>query len=152
MKNLFIIILAIISFNCYSQKQVTNSLATNTSTLGLGRGWKIEQVVKNDIDTTTYFYMGFQNIAYTYITDLGSVFYSAESDLVLFCDKLIEYANTEKGISIKEKIGLTSIELLANSNSIFITDNEGKYVAISKKKAQKLADEILKSAYLLKRK
>lgn len=152
MKNLFIIIIAIISFNCYSQKQVTNSLATNTSTLGLGRGWKIEQVVKNDTDTTTYFYMAFQNIAYTYITDIGSVFFTSQSDLVIFCDKLIEYANKEKGNAIKEKIGLVSIELLGSSNSIFITDNEGKYTAISKKKALKLADEIMKSAYLLRTK
>ena len=152
MKNLFIIIIAIISFNSYSQKEVTKALATNTSTIGLGNGWKIQQVIKNDTDTSTYFYMAFQNIAYTYITDIGSVFFSSQSDLVIFCDKLIEYANTEKGIRVKQNIGFISIELINASNSIFITDNEGKYTAISKKKALKLANEIINSAYLLRAK
>jgi hypothetical protein len=151
MKNLLLIFIAIISLNCFSQKEVTTKLATNTTTIGLGRGWQIEQVIRNDKDTSVFFYMAFQNIAYTYITDIGSVFYMSKSDLVIFCDKLIEYAGKEKGISITEKIGTTQIQLLEGSNSIFIQDNAGKYTAISKKKAIKLADEILKSAHLLTR-
>lgn len=54
------------------------------------KGWEIYRSI-NGKDTTVFFYWGFQNMKYEYITDIGSVMTSSRSELKNFAEKLIEF-------------------------------------------------------------
>jgi hypothetical protein len=150
MKNLILILSVIISFNSFSQKEVSSKLAKSyTTASGLGNGWEIVQKIKNDTDTTVYFYMSYQNKRYTHITDIGSVFYTRQADLLKFAEKLIEFANYDSGIIISEQVGIMHLQLYDFSNSIFIEDNNDKYTTITKKDAIALGNQIIKNAHFL---
>ena len=150
MKNLILILSAILSFNSFAQKEVSFKLAKSSyQTNGLGNGWEIIQKVKNDTDTIVYFYMSYQNNKYTHITDIGSVFYTSKSDLLKFSQILLEYSQYDSGTAISQQIGTTNIQLYDFSNSIFIEDNNGKYTAITKRKAEELANQIIENAHFL---
>lgn len=152
MKNLILILSVIASFNSFSQKEVSSKLAKSyTTTSGLGYGWEINQKVKNDTDTTVFFYMGYQNMEYSHITDIGSVFYTRKAELLKFCEVLIQFSNYDSGITISETVGRITVKLYDFSTSIYIEDNNGKYTSISKKSAEVLANQIMKNAdYLIK--
>lgn len=51
--------------------------------------------------------------------------------------------------NVSETIGDYKLQIYDFSNGVYITDKEGKYTMIPKKKAIKLAEEILANAYLL---
>lgn len=150
MKNLILILSVIASFNSFSQKEVSSKLAKSyTTTSGLGYGWSINQKVKNDTDTTVFFYMAYQNMKYSHISDIGSVFYTRTSDLLKFAQILLEFSKYDSGTTISQQSGTTSIDLYDFSNSIYIEDNNGKYTTITKRKAEELANQIIENAHFL---
>jgi hypothetical protein len=150
MKNLILILSVIISFNSFSQKEVSSKLAKSyTTASALGNGWEIVQKIKNDTDTTVYFYMSYQNMKYSHITDIGSVFYTRKADLLKFAQVLLEFSKYDSGTAISQQLGTTSLDLYDFSNSIYIEDNNGKYTTITKRKAEELANQIIENAHFL---
>jgi hypothetical protein len=150
MKNLILILAATISLTSFSQKEVSYKLAKSyTTTSGLGNGWEIIQKVKNDTDTIVFFYMSFQNMKYSHITDIGSVFYTIESDLLKFGNLLLEFCEYENGVEVSDQVGRVKIQLYDFSESIYIEDNDGKYSSITKQNAKVLANQIIKNAHYL---
>ncbi len=136
----------LIATNSFSQMTETKKLASGTGV----RDWKIEMEIKNGSDTSTYFYYGYQNARYTHITDIGSVFLTEQSELIDFANALKIFATKENGVQIQLTIGRTSIKLYDFSNNIYIEDEDDKYTIISKKNANKLADELLANAKFLR--
>jgi hypothetical protein len=92
--------------------------------------------------------MGFQNMKYQYITDIWSLYFISKSEMTEFATKLNEFALLGKE-NVSETIGDYKLQIYDFSNGVYITDKEGKYTMIPKKKAIKLAEEILANAYLL---
>lgn len=117
---------------------------------GSVKDWCIKQEIKNSKDTTTYFYWGYQNLEYSYITDIGSVFITTKSDLDKFSDELVNLANSDVSISTSIKIGLTKLSTYTWTKSIMVSDNNDKYTYISRKDAIKLSEEIKLYSNLLK--
>ena len=150
MKNLILVLSVILSFNSFSQKEVSSKLAKSyTTASALGNGWEIVQKIKNDTDTTVYFYMSYQNMKYSHITDIGSVFYTRKADLLKFAQVLLEFSKYDSGTAISQQLGTTSLDLYDFSNSIYIEDNNGKYTTITKRKAEELANQIIENAHFL---
>jgi|688.fasta_scaffold23369_2 hypothetical protein len=150
MKNLILVLSVILSFNSFSQKEVSSKLAKSSfETSGLGNGWEIIQKIKNDKDTTIFFYMSYQNMKYSHITDIGSVFYTRKADLLKFAQVLLEFSKYDSGTAISQQLGTTSLDLYDFSNSIYIEDNNGKYTTITKRKAEELANQIIENAHFL---
>jgi hypothetical protein len=113
--------------------------------------WDIVMRIENNIDTTTFFYYGYQNKKYTQITDIGSVFLTHQDELIDFANGLKTMSTKENGIQLELNIGSHSLRLYDFSNDIYIEDKDGKYTHITKKQANKFADElILNSKYLRK--
>lgn len=99
---------------------------------------------------TTYFYWGYQNQEYKHITDIGSIFITKKVNLKLFADKLSEFSKKERGVNISFNNAKFSILLYDFSEMIYVEDNRGKYMTLSKNSAKKLADEIYTKLNLLK--
>ena len=145
MKTTIIIILFLLARNhLFAQKEVRKTISSSPL------GWEINQVIRDDIDTTVYFYMGFQNMKYQYITDIWSLYFVSKGQMTEFATKLNEFALLGKE-NISENIGDYKLEIFDFSNGVYITDDKGKYTMIPKKKAIKLAQEMLSNASLLRR-
>jgi hypothetical protein len=105
--------------------------------------YRIEKVISNDIVTNVYFYWGFQNQKYSSITDIGSFLFSQKKDLQLFIDMLKVIAQKDNGSTIDITIKGGTLNLYDfDIESIYITDKNGKYTKIEKKKALDIATEI----------
>jgi hypothetical protein len=141
--NLFILIFLVSQFSI-AQKEVQKTLASSPL------GWEISQVIRDDADTNVYFFMGFQNMKYQYITDIWSLYFVSKSEMTEFATKLNEFALLGKE-NISETIGDYKLQIFDFSNGVYVTDKEGKFTLIPKKKAIKLAEELLANVYLLRR-
>lgn len=141
--NLFILIFLVSQFSI-AQKEVQKTLSSSPL------GWEINQVIRDDADTNVYFYMGFQNMKYQYITDIWSLYFVSKSEMTEFATKLNEFALLGKE-NVSETIGDYKLQTFDFSNGVYITDKEGKYTMIPKKKAIKLSEELLANVYLLRR-
>lgn len=151
MKGIILFTILLVSTNLYSQKVVTKKILTSENKNdALGYGWEFIQKIKDDVDTTIYFSMGFQNKKYEYASDISLVFFISKEEFVLFFNKLIEFSEMENAITVSEKLGRHSINLYDFSNDIYIEDSKGKYTYISKSKAKKLANELLLNQNILK--
>ena len=105
--------------------------------------YRIEKVISNGIVTNVYFYWGFQNQKYSSITDIGSFLFSQKKDLQLFIDMLKVIAQKDNGSNIDITIKGGTLNLYDfDIESIYITDKNGKYTTIEKKKALDIATEI----------
>jgi hypothetical protein len=140
-----IILTAVFMFGLTSYAQTTKK-----EKLAKGmKGWEIYRSITNK-DTTVYFYWGFQNMKYQYITDIGSVMTSYKNELKRFAEKLIEYGNIEGRVSQSEYIpNITTIELHDFASYVYINDGD-KYTMMTKRQAIKMGNEILKYYELLK--
>jgi hypothetical protein len=141
--NLFILIFLVSQFSI-AQKEVQKTLSSSPL------GWEISQVIRDDADTNVYFFMGFQNMKYQYITDIWSLYFVSKSEMTEFATKLNEFALLGKE-NISETIGDYKLQIFDFSNGVYVTDKEGKFTLIPKKKAIKLAEELLANVYLLRR-
>ena len=142
MKTYLFILIFIVSGFSFAQKEVRKTLSSSSL------GWEINQVIQEEADTNVYFYMGFQNMKYQYITDIWSLYFISKSEMTEFATKLNEFALLGKE-NVSETIGDYKLQIYDFSNGVYITDKEGKYTMIPKKKAIKLAEEILANVYLL---
>ena len=145
MKKIIISVAILIASNSFAQMTETKKLASGTSE------WKINMKIENGTDTTTYFYYGYQNKAYDYITDIGSVFFTEEKELIDFANALKSLSTKESGTQVQLQISSTTLKLYDFSNNIYIEDSRGKYTYITKKQAVKLADEFLLNAKYLRK-
>jgi hypothetical protein len=143
MKTYLFILIFLVSEFSIAQKEVRKTLSSSPL------GWEINQVIRDAADTNVYFYMGFQNMKYQYITDIWSLYFISKSEMTEFATKLNEFALLGKE-NVSETIGDYKLQIYDFSNGVYITDKEGKYTMIPKKKAIKLAEEILANAYLLR--
>ena len=144
MKTLFFTVAIFCSQLIYAQKEVRSTLKTSSL------GWKIEQVIQNDSDTMVYFYMGFQNMNYQYITDIWSLYFVSQSELNEFATKLAQFSLLGKE-NVSETIGNYTLKTYDFTNSIYISDEEDKYTIIPKKKAAKLAEEMKNNSIYLRK-
>jgi hypothetical protein len=144
MKNLFLILL-LFSMNVQGQTRKNEILAQ-----GLNPKWDISRTITNGVDTSMYFYMGFQNKKYQHITDIGSVIFTTKSYLAAFMEKLWVMADMEKGIDFTDKIGTTTLSRYSFSRNVYITDREGKYTYLTKGQISRMVAELEKYLHLLK--
>jgi hypothetical protein len=145
MKKRIILAIFIGSMGIAKAQTVTTKLAKGTV-----KDWEIVQTVRNSKDTMTYFYWGYQNLKYSYITDIGSVFIASQEDLLKFADELVSLANSSDSVEISTRVGLNTLSTYDFTKSIEVSDNGGKYTYISRKDAVKLADEVKLYVNLLK--
>ena len=143
MKKIIISVAILIASNSFAQMTETKKLASGTA------GWKISMEIKNGTDTTIYFFYGYQNKAYDYITDIGSVFFTEEKELIDFANALKTLSTKENGIQVQLQVSSVTLKLYDFSNNIYIEDSNGKYTNMTKKQAIKLADEFLLNAKYL---
>lgn len=136
-----------LSFVAFNQTKERVTLAK-----GVLLNYKIEKTITNEIDTIVYFYWGFQNQKYSSITDIGSFLFSQKEELQLFVNMLKLIAQKEDGSNIEVAIGKNGTFKLYDfdANSIYITEKNGKYTTIQKKKALQIASEIEQYINLLK--
>jgi hypothetical protein len=146
MKKIIISIAMLVASNGFSQMNETKKLVSGK---GLCK-WDITMEVKNNKDTLTYFYYGFQNQAYSYITDIGSIFFTKQNDLIDFANALKTLATKEKGVQLELNIKDYSVKVYDFSNNIYIEDEKGKYTYMSKNQAVKLSNDFLLNAKFLK--
>jgi hypothetical protein len=146
MKKIIISVAILIASNSFAQMRETKKLA-----YGVDFKWKINMEIINGKDTSTYFYYGFQNKAYSHITDIGSVFFTEENELIEFANALKTLSTKENGVQVQLQVSSATLKLYDFSNNIYIEDNEGKYTYITKKQAVKLSDEFLANAKYLRK-
>ena len=145
MRKLAISVAMFIASNGFSQMTETKKLAS-----GKMVNWKIVMNIKNNTDTSTYFYYGYQNAKYTHITDIGALCTESKQELIDISNALKTLASKENGVQIELKVNKYSFRLYDFSNNIYIQDEEGKYTYTSKKQAIKLADDFLLNAKFLR--
>jgi len=146
MKKLFFIsAIFIASSFVNAQKEVRQVLAQGKNSLD----WKINQLIKDD-DTTIYFYYGFQNREYQYITDIGSIFVTSKSELEILGKKLIEYGSIVDKVSQTELVGDVRLEFYDFSHLLYVYDRNKKYTNLTKKEAIKLGNEMIQNSHYLK--
>ena len=143
MKKIIISVAIFIASNSFAQMTETKKLASGAA------GWKISMEIKNGTDTSVYFFYGYQNKAYDYITDIGSVFFTEEKELIDFANALKALSIKENGVQVQLQVSSATLKLYDFSNNIYIEDNNGKYTYVTKKQAIKLADEFLLNAKYL---
>lgn len=114
-------------------------------------GFEIQASIRNATDTTIYFYFGFQNEKYEYITDIGSIFYVQKKDVEDFANALNTLSDKTEKANIEIMVGDNSVSLYDFADSIFIEDKKGKYKTVTKKFAKKMALDILAHTYLFKK-
>jgi hypothetical protein len=145
MKKIIISVAILIASNSFAQMTETKKLASGTG------DWKISMEIKNGTDTTIYFFYGYQNKAYSYITDIGSVFFTEEKELIDFANALKTLSTKENGVQVQLQVSSVTLKLYDFSNNIYIEDHNGKYTNMTKKQAIKLADEFLLNAKYLRK-
>lgn len=145
MKKIIISVAILIASNSFAQMTETKKLASGAA------GWKISMEIKNGTDTSVYFFYGYQNKAYDYITDIGSVFFTEEKELIDFANSLKALSIKENGVQVQLQVSSVTLKLYDFSNNIYIEDNNGKYTYVTKKQAIKLADEFLLNAKYLRK-
>jgi hypothetical protein len=145
MKKIIISVAILIASNSFAQMTETKKLASGAA------GWKISMEIKNGTDTSVYFFYGYQNKAYDYITDIGSVFFTEEEELIDFANSLKTLSTKENGVQVQLRVSSATLKLYDFSNNIYIEDNNGKYTYVTKKQAIKLADEFLLNAKYLRK-
>ena len=143
MKKIIISVAILIASNSFAQMTETKKLASGAA------GWKISMEIKNGTDTTTYFFYGYQNKAYDYITDIGSIFFTEEKELIDLANALKSLSTKENGVQVQLQVSSITLKLYDFSNNIYIEDHNGKYTYVTKKQAIKLADEFLLNAKYL---
>ena len=143
MRKLLILFTLVASFNTLAQKEIRNILYKNNK-------FEISQVIKNDVDTLTYMFWGYQNAKYQHITDIGSVFIITNLELVAFANKLIEFGNIKTVVNQRETVSGTTLLLYDFSKYIYVEDKDGKYTILSKSEAIKLGNDMLNVAHYLK--
>jgi len=141
MKSLFVLLISISTTISFAQKEVTKVLLK-------GSVFEVSQKIKDDVDTFTYFFWGYQNAKYQHITDIGSVFIVKKDELKLFAEKLIEYGNISERVNQTEKLGRNIITLYDFTDKIYIEDKNGKYTTITKRSAIKIGEEIMNCLHL----
>ena len=145
MRKIIISIAMFVASNSFSQMTETKKIV-----VGTGK-WEIEMSIENGMDTSTYFYWGFQNMKYTHIVDKAYVFLTKKNDLIEFAESLKTLSLKENRANVRVKLDRYSLALFSFSNNIYIEDENGKYTYITKRIANKIADElILNSKYLRK--
>ena len=93
-KAIFILAMLLVSF-------VTIGQVTERKTLYKSKqGFEIMERLDDQKSVMKYFYYGFKNQKYQHITDLGSLFFTNKEDLENFANKLIYFAELEKGKEI----------------------------------------------------
>tara|TARA_R110000868_G_scaffold159064_2_gene387547 strand:+ start:230 stop:676 length:447 start_codon:yes stop_codon:yes gene_type:complete len=146
-KLILFMVLMSLSFVAFNQTKERVTLAK-----GVLLNYKIEKIITNETDTIVYFYWGFKNQKYSSITDIGSFLFSQKEELQLFVDMLKVIAQKEDGSNIEVAIGNNGTLKLYDfdANSIYITEKNGKYTSVEKKKALQIASEIEQYIDLLK--
>jgi hypothetical protein len=127
MKNLFLVILLFITVSVEAQSEKHEVIVQ-----GLSPKWEISRRITNGVDTVIYFYMGYQNMKYTHITDIGSVVFTRKSDFAAFTEKLWVLADMEKGVDYTDKVGIATLARYPFSRNVYITDRQGKYTYLTK--------------------
>ena len=139
MKKLFFISAIFISSSFVNaQKEVRQTLVQGSKEFN----WKITRYIVNE-DTSIYFYYGFQNKAYDYISDIGSIFITSKSELNNLGNKLIEYGSINEKLNQSEKVGDIKLQLYDFSNFLYVTDRNNKYTIITKKQAIDFGKEMI---------
>ena len=145
MKKITISIAMLMGLNGFSQMTETKKIL-----VGTGR-WEIEMSIENGMDTSTYFYWGFQNMEYTHIVDRASIFFHEKNDLIEFAEGLKALALKESRVNVRIKLDRYSLALNDFSNNIYVEDENGKDTYITKRMAVKMADEFIANANLLRK-
>jgi hypothetical protein len=152
MRNLFTIILCVLSIQLYSQKSNKTIYEKKFGTIEC----KFDRVIDlSESDTSYYIYCGFQNIKYSSIVDLGSVFITNQTDLLKIiedlkeCVKYMDDKSISYSVEQKRYIGTQSEEVVGSfrifdfSKNLYIYDLSQlteKYTQINKKKLLKWID------------
>jgi hypothetical protein len=134
MKNLFLVLLLLITVNVQAQSKESNVLYKNPSPK-----WDITQTVIDQKDTVVYFYMGYQNKKYTQIRDIGSILISnvaTAQEFIDGCRKIVEVPDKTEYVLKVHNFTLIKYEF---SRSIFIVDRNNKYTTLSKNQILTLA-------------
>lgn len=113
------------------------------------KGFKIIES-KSETSSLTFFYWGFRNAKYKHISDTGGLFITKKENLELFYQKLLEFSNLEKGKNVSFTVKDFGLSAYDFTDSIFVSDDKGKYFVLSKKVAREIAEEILSKLSLLK--
>ena len=152
MKKLLILTLCILSLQLYSQKSNKTIYEKKIGSLDC----KFDRVIDlSKSDTSYYIYCGFQNIKYSSITDLGSIFLTNQTDLLKTiedlkeCVKYMDDKSISYSIDNKRYVGTKSEEVKGRfyiydfSKNLYISDLSQlteKYTTINKKKLLKWID------------
>lgn len=135
-----ILLMAFMSLSLVAFNQTRESIRM---VKGENLDFSIDKVITNSTDTMVYFYWGFQNKKYSSITDIGSFMFYKKDDLKLFVSGLKQLSEKEKGVDFQLSIGkFGTMELYDFSNEIYLTEKNGKYTTISKKKVSDIVTEI----------
>ena len=115
MKNLITILLCIISLQLYSQKSSKTIYEKKFGTIDC----KFDRVIDlSKSDTSYYVYCGFQNMEYSSITDLGSIFLTNQTDLLKTvedlkeCVKYMDDKSISYSVEHKRYVGTKSEEVV----------------------------------------
>lgn len=141
MKTIILIMLTALSFNVLTQ-------TTEKKTLYKG-SFSITQKIQ-DSDTSTFFSFTYQNQKYQHISDLGIILTFDKASVKQLAELLMEFSQKDPGVQVSHKTKDYTIDLYDFSRNIYLTDTKGKYTAISKKQAIKMADEIFNNLHLLR--
>ncbi len=143
-----ILFMSIVSFTFIGLAQTKE---TTTLVEGVSVNFKIEQVVSDETDTLVYFYYGFQNKEYQYVTDIGSFFFTKKADMQMFIDGLLKLSEKEGKVNVEISLGSNGTLQLYDfaPKVIYLNDRKGKYTTITKAKAKSFALEMQKHVDLL---
>jgi hypothetical protein len=145
MKNLFLVILLFITVSVEAQSEKHEVIAQ-----GLNPKWEISRRITNGVDTVTYFYMGYQNKKYQYITDIGSIVFTRKSDFAAFAEMLWVMADMEKGVDYTDKVGIATLARYPFSRNVYIIDRGGKYTYLTKGQISRMVPLLEQNLHLLK--
>jgi hypothetical protein len=135
MKNLFLVLLLLITVNVQAQSKESTVLYKSSNPK-----WDITQTVIDQKDTVVYFYMGYQNRKYTQIKDIGSILISnvtTAQEFIDGCRKIVEIADNVEYTLKVHNFSLVKYEF---SKAIFIVDRNGKYTTLSKNQILQVAE------------
>jgi hypothetical protein len=132
--------------NSYSQTMERNIIAT-----GVSGSYKVMQIIRNEKDTIMLFAWNFQNAKYSSITDIGGIYLYDQDEIDVFVNTLSKVASKEPGTNIRVDAGENSVYSYDfDKESIYISDKNGKYFIIGRKKADGIIAEILSYKSLIK--
>jgi hypothetical protein len=144
----FISLMAIMSFTFIGLAQTKER---KTIVEGVSVDFQIQQVITDETDTLVYFYYGFQNKEYTYITDIGSFFFTEKEDMQKFIDALLTLSEKEGKVNVDISLGSKGHLQIYDfaPKVIYLNDSKGKYTTMTKSKAKSFALEMQKYIDLL---